>query len=811
MRTSRWGAGLLVSGMVLGLPQMAAAAARPDLRISAVSVAPGSVLRGKPVTVRLSVRNTGSVKARASTARVYLSTDAVKSKGDALLGSVAVKAIAKGLTAKVTTTVTVSSKTAPATYHLVVCADALGKVRESHESNNCLGTRTLKVTKPKAVGQSTSADLVDADPSLDADTKVLYKVYADFGDSRLPAKYHGASDGEGTALVVAADQWNSLTQATRDLLDPFFLPPFDKGSWYEAAVYGVHARRSQELRATAGATPLPPGQGACLQTATIDTDHWAYVDNGDVRVWYVKGDAAQEKKAGTVGTQANAILPHVNELFRAPLADGGSTTACRGGSDALDVVLGSGTVLHDGRSYTQRWVANGCQSPSPAYVVLNSSLEEPYLDAILVHELTHAANDAYKWATGCKAGIWLTEATAEWMEDYVYGKNYQPEQYLAPSYLDTTGLALDDPAKERYYGAYLFPFFLSHDLAPAVMTDVWNDMESYAPTASLQVALQGRGTDLEQEWPRFVLDNWNQEPRTDYQTWDDLTAHVKPATGFDGSVPVKAATTIPLPVNLPHLSSQTYVFDIDDSVPYLEFDNTLVGTPGADVQALEKLKDGTWREFPAGADIWTKRSTVPFCRAEANQDVSELVVMVSNTSYDPATVVTGSPKLVAKSGCPYIGTISGTEHTTTPDGTANVTFSGTVELERDQGDPLGYPSYSLVSGSITTSGDADDNGCTATFPDQTDPLGYFELRFVTPTSYFLGNTATPTMNALATCTNGVTGESENSAQAQIQVATAQPGKNSDDTLSGSTQYVENGAGGYQQETDWSWKLTRGSG
>ena len=83
----------------------------------------------------------------------------------------------------------------------------------------------------------TSYDLIDravAAGAITAGTGVLYKVYRDFGDRRLPARFRGndAGVGEPSSLERAAAVWGTLSAGVRAALAPFFVLPIYKQSWF---------------------------------------------------------------------------------------------------------------------------------------------------------------------------------------------------------------------------------------------------------------------------------------------------------------------------------------------------------------------------------------------------------------------------------------------------------------------------------------------------------------------------------------------------------------------------------------------------
>src|SRR5688500_10100654 len=75
-----------------------------------------------------------------------------------------------------------------------------------------------------------SADLIlqalDAG-DLSAEDAAVYRVFAAFGDDRLPAEFQGDPAGWPDHLATrdAAGLWDSLSAEQRDAIAPYFIPP----------------------------------------------------------------------------------------------------------------------------------------------------------------------------------------------------------------------------------------------------------------------------------------------------------------------------------------------------------------------------------------------------------------------------------------------------------------------------------------------------------------------------------------------------------------------------------------------------------
>ncbi|MEK6372553.1 MAG: CARDB domain-containing protein, partial [Acidobacteriota bacterium] len=133
------------------------AAPLPDLAVSVLSTPPGVIAPSASFTVTDTTVNQGGGVAGASTTRYRLSTDSTITTADPLLtGTRSVPSLSASGSSSGSVTVTIPSGTVPGNYYVGACADDLGTVTESAESNNCRASATtVSVTSPMS-----EADLV---------------------------------------------------------------------------------------------------------------------------------------------------------------------------------------------------------------------------------------------------------------------------------------------------------------------------------------------------------------------------------------------------------------------------------------------------------------------------------------------------------------------------------------------------------------------------------------------------------------------------------------------------------------------------
>ena len=145
--------------------------------------------------------------------------------------------------------------------------------------------------------------------------------------------------------------------------------------------------------------------------------------------------------------------------------------------------------------------------------------------------------------------------------------------------------------------------------------------------------------------PRFYLNVFNQSPVGDadfavpesFVKWDKWSQ--TPAAGRSPDDLTRCAAradTLTLPIQrkdgFPMLSVGAFHrVDIPDpNVKEITFTNDLAGKPGAHVDAMLHMADGTWKL----ADWSGAKTTGILCRDQAGEDVKDLVIVSTNTGLD---------------------------------------------------------------------------------------------------------------------------------------------------------------------------------
>lgn len=511
---------------------------------------------------------------------------------------------------------------------------------------------------PAASGGTTSSDLVDAglaSGSLDAETALIYRVYADFDDPRLPVEYRGDDTGvvQGTALWEVSQHATTygLSQPALDILEPFFIPPIYSRSW----------RASPPPRVLDGNFG-DPGE--------IDLVSWSYVSGTNVVIWYRTANAVTDKPKAEmlVWEIDNVIWPKLTTLMgTAPLSD--DATPYRAIDGRYDIYLDDMARQAEGLTAGTRMI--GCKAV-PARTTLKRSMTDAKLKGQAAHELMHAVQFSYPVQGLCVPSYFtMMESTAVWATNFVYPDSIgNIEHDYADDYLNAAHKPLDQSKRGNLfaYGAYLLPYFASKKLGDGVVKKFW---EAATATPDELVAfesgLAGSGTSFAKLWPEFVRANWNQGTETQYQTWDALTLSpdlsiagdphreglLQTAGSVSGDVVAEFSG-----LSLPHLSANyyrvvlnpteqgslifvnglTHKLTVEPHAPgETNFEYYWIETltdaekEGASVQVLMKVVGQPWAQY----DL-TDQPFVQFCRDSAAGRLEELVFVFANGEHRKA-------------------------------------------------------------------------------------------------------------------------------------------------------------------------------
>lgn len=623
-------------------------------------------------------------------------------------------------------------------------------------------------------GNPTSYDLIDAAKTAGTITEqdaLTYKMFAEFGDSRLPVQYRGDDAGyiEGDAqhqvlAYIARVGIGSVPAATLDTLRPFFVPAHYEGSWWHKQHPGAVTAAAVKISAATKANP----NCRAWETACSLLAEWKSVAGTNVVVWYLAANETTDlpKAAMLVQEFDTTIWPKLTGLMgRTPLSDAG--TGLPGETDArLDVLLVDLPGTKEAETVTSTII--GCKAV-PAHIYLSRALPNRGLIAQAAHEFMHAIQFSINVRASCLENYYTTlEATAVWATNYVYPLNDWEHTY-AKYYLTGNNVSNSydyRPAKQSpfRYGAYVFPLFLETRFGPSIVKGIWDQTTTFNDELfAIEGAIVAAGSSFSEEWPKFVVANWNRDTITTYAKADTLFEKADLNGDAPFTLPAGGTGSLTHALSLEHASAAYYRVAFGDSVSrsvaivnglsfsadsvdMSGFGNNLAFTGldalsrrGASMQVFVKV-NGAWQSEPADM---VNAPWHMFCRDDPAGKVEEIIFMYANAEISPtAPNYTLTPRrrgpglLATNIGCrDWTGDLSMSRPL--PGGSETLVISGIVlknvmptAAPSPGAGPPAYPLaagsqtgpgfgwvYAITSGSATWTYNDNSDGCTRTGSD----------------------------------------------------------------------------------------------
>lgn len=648
------------------------------VKVRSVS-APRSVTAGSAADAGVTVARKG--RTRPAAVSFYLSADGKRDVHDARAKGAA--KVAKGRrsgTTRLNAELTIPAGQPLGDYRLLAC---IGK--------SCAASRSAMSVTRTPVGTRDLVARAVAAGKLSPQQGLVYRVFAAFGDRRLPAAYAGDDAAhEDTVMREVAESWSQLSAAQRKQVQPFFTPPAAKGSWASAS---------------SSAPASASGDAPTCGTGRFAARGWRSIARrgGHVRIWWHATQQARFAK------QAQALLAEADDKIwrqlwdvfnREPLPDGGER--CFHGGDAkLDVYL---TTRSGAGAKAVTISYPGSCSETPAFIVFNAGGSAPTRWE-LAHEMTHAIQYAFPMAS-CAASANWDEAVATWGGQYVYPRDDQEHRFKW--FMQEPGEALADAT----YDGWVFPYALEQLYGPGVMERIYQAAATKRGMYAVDAGIPGG---LAKAYPEFAKLAWNHDPvKPSFWEWDGFDPVPEDEHGIeiapqqvDLGVAGQAEANLKLPQKPLSRAYKQLKFGQDARfvmvmVPY---------DPDLHVEALLKLRNGTSKTV----DL-TKRRGPVFCPQAAGERVSEMVLVASNTSTFRQMAQDKPIRVIANNlGCSrYVGSGSGVErtHYASRNITEKWTVTNLVYQREFTGEDNPGLSYKLVGGTVQWSYSGTMYDCT---------------------------------------------------------------------------------------------------
>ena len=412
-----------------------------------------------------------------------------------------------------------------------------------------------------------------ASGTIDAEQALVYRVFAQLGDARLPAAYDGGPNAAPDHMILreAASRMAKLSAANRAILQPFFIPPIYPQSWYaqQIAANVAPLAAGRVFAQSARRSTLSARTDNCQAAAS--PDYWRRLSTKNFNIHYVAiGSAAFADIDAEDKALAESIAAVIEEVYGAEtallgrFAKADTDQPCNGGDGATDIYLGS----LEPRTLAQTIPYGGTCADTSSFIVVNSNYEairglgilatrsraegEGLIKSLLAHEVMHVLQLAMSRGQSCTDLKWFDEATAEWAMDFVvptiaqgsagspgledgttkvahlmFGKT-RSGAFLA-EYLFTGHMrSLEDGVPRAYgYADYLFFQYLHRKHGNSAIKGIFDGMAGGAGDLEAIAA----AVDMKTVWPAFaltlwndaagkVLDYWSTEDKYDFGLWD---------------------------------------------------------------------------------------------------------------------------------------------------------------------------------------------------------------------------------------------------------------------------------------------------
>jgi hypothetical protein len=569
---------------------------------------------------------------------------------------------------------------------------------------NKTDARTFPKTSEELIAAALQAKEISYEQSL------LARAYALYDDPRLPKEFRSPVIEWEAATAIALEIESKETTLSNDVLAqlaPFRTRPNDPIS--------IFNRSRAEV----------------LQAQNRPATGWAHrkVPNTNVRIW-IKGMESQldrfEPMVRDVWAQFPAVFPYPNQ-------DDGSTSSQINPDTAIDIYFMNGGDIDprfDGcagqnpnqiRCTTSRGVTwsttpKAGRSSSGYCLVITGYPDDQVLGTI-AHELAHVTQMKYDYHEhDLPKSKWLTEGSASWVEHQIL-KLLKKTPTLPYEHLSDPQVGifynlhkgLDE--RHHYYGTWLYFYFASMEFGDRIVTSIWEAASRQALDGASAVE---RYVPFDDYFPRFAVRNWNEDPvLKQYRTQDGtFPRHLKPYPLQTIKAPPNIFELAALDEPIPHLASAYFHFTFPAAKRRVTFENLYASLPQAHVWAMRKIGRG-WHD----PEDWSRIEYQTFCRDIPDEDLSELVLVVSNTSLaDPLPEGHPKPRVLSEeNGCPFLEGWAQATLRVKDDGQDATYTSNRVQLKfrpRANQDQAGNVQYDLEPTPITWTASGRKGDCT---------------------------------------------------------------------------------------------------
>ncbi len=487
---------------------------------------------------------------------------------------------------------------------------------------------------------------------IDSETALLYKVYAVFGDERLPEEFYVQRPfRNGTEIMKELNnRWDRLSPDTQALLAPFRKRPDEAGSWMDLRFKGAADGEKMSW--------LIPDAYASRVSAYTD---FFTSDDDNVKIWYPNVSGEMNNIYNPGKTQVDAatgkaiakrlknfldfdfIIDDYQELLSQQLMSDGT----KGGDSKYDIyVAPCGGDL--GLTYAEK------ATPTPSYIIMNYAIglkDDNVLKTTLAHELFHAFQYTYDY--DAFRDNWWSEATAVWSEDYVYPHVNSEHGFLKRFiwFPETQG-DKEAPPSAHHYGAYILPYFITEQFGHDFMRKSWEQCENGKCIDGIDENIDGG---FKKQWKEFTLWNYNKEPAKYYT---DVGSFPQTSSLSSGKAEDVFIMATPMDIEVPEinplaadLSTVHNALEKDTPIKKLTFKDLKKFTDQSDMTGIKAVI--YYKNGKKDVEDWTGKEKRSFCIASETENFERVVLIFSNGDKERA-MDSATLKVEGKNDCFYI-------------------------------------------------------------------------------------------------------------------------------------------------------------
>jgi hypothetical protein len=502
--------------------------------------------------------------------------------------------------------------------------------------------------------QSLIGEKLETD-EIDYETSLVYRAYALFDDPRLPGDLAGSGSlGEDNGFFGEVKYtWSQLSPATRALLTPFVVRPTDSRSIFFKSLAD-------------GPRVIPEASAPPSYAAGNCSDNWISKDspNFPFKVWtHCTGDYEADL--------AEAIRI-VDDFWEREVAFMGPP------------ILDTGSAPRHGGDYiSEEALAHAAPDEpvvdraSSGYIVARRpNIGDPDLILTMAHEFFHTLQQAHNWeiAFGFKGNpysadfdtlsfseFWFVEATAMWVESYLYRHEIDPAVMQLSIHYRFFGSfqGVDRPLHYsprqggidfiHIYGAYIYFLFLEQEVGPEAIAQLWENLEPLAPDdfdGTMQVI--NEILPFAENFREFTVRNLNLnllpgDPISpsyadlDPTLFEGYAPPMQNGNGQTSRTEILRNEPLTFEDTIPSLSAHYYNFDTDPDATRLTLDFTdLAPNDAVDIDLITKVRGQAWERRQVDPS-----QPITFCREIPEDALSIFYLVVTNHDMKESTSVRG--------------------------------------------------------------------------------------------------------------------------------------------------------------------------